>query len=81
MRKILDIFEGFPWCFRKDQGKEGQGRLKKVVIHSLLAFFSIFATFFEPGAKRPREPFFDFFGISGPKGPNDSCKGPGRLWR
>ena len=25
MRKILDVFEGFPRCFRKDQGKEGQG--------------------------------------------------------
>ena len=35
--------------------------------------------FFEPRTKRPQEPFSDFFGISGVKGLNDSCKGPRRL--
>ena len=24
-RRILDVFEGFPWNFREDQGKERQG--------------------------------------------------------
>ena len=51
-------------------------RLKKVV------FWLVFDLFFRLLSQPfwwPREPFFDFFGILGPKGPNDSCKWPGRL--
>ena len=58
----------------------GQKRLKKVEKRSTTSqkqpffnlfqpFFNLFSTFSDPGA-RPRE-------ISGPKGPNDTCKGPG----
>ena len=41
---------------------------KKVVFDSFLTFFRLFSTFFDPGAERPRQLFFDFFGISGLKG-------------
>ena len=65
--------------------KEGRKKSKKVKNESKTTFFRLFqpffdffSTFFDPAAERPREPFFDFFGISGPKGPNDSCKGPRR---
>ena len=68
----------------------GQKRLKKSQKRSKTSqkppffdffnlFFNFFSTFFDPGAERPRQLFFDFFGISGPKGPNDPCKGPRRL--
>ena len=32
-----------------------------------------FETFGDPGAFGPRRLFSDFFGISGPEGPRDSC--------
>ena len=64
----------------------GQKRLtksrKKVKNESkttCLRLFQPFSTFFDPGAERPRELSSDFWGISGPKGPNDPCKGPRRL--
>ena len=47
------------------------------------AFFNLlnsFSTFSTPGLRGPGNPFFPrLFGILGPKVPNDSCKGPGRL--
>ena len=33
MREILGVLEGFPWYFRKDQGKEGEGTVKPSQIH------------------------------------------------
>ena len=67
--------------------KKGWKKTRKRVKNNLFSTFStffnlfstLFSTFFDPRAERPREPLFDFLGISGPKGSNDSCKGPARL--
>ena len=49
---------------------------KRLFLSRFRPFLDFFSTLFDPGVERPREPFLDFFGISGP---NDSCKGPRRL--
>ena len=36
---------------------------KKVIFDSFLTFFRLFSAFFDPGAERPRELFFDFLGF------------------
>ena len=43
-------------------------------VSTLVDFFS---TLFDPsGPRGPGKPFFNFWGVSGPKGPNNSCEGP-----
>ena len=57
------------------RSKKGRKKLKKLEKGCFCDSFLTFLTFFnlfDPGAKRPREPFC-------PKGPNDSCNGPRRL--
>ena len=45
---------------------------KKQPFFDFLSPFLIFSTFFDPGADTTREFFFDFWGISGPKGHRQS---------
>ena len=50
------------------------------VILGMETCFDLFSTFLTPGFSLSAPgTFFDFFGILGPKGLNDSCKGPRRL--
>ena len=63
--------------------KEAEKRLKKLKKGCFWLVFDLFFDFFQPfltpGPRGPGNLFSTFFGIWGPKGPNDSCKGPGRL--
>ena len=77
------------------KGRKKVDKVVKVVYDSFLPFFftfllylsslpfsslfDLFSTFFDPGPRGPGNLVFDFFGISGRKGPSDSCKGPRRL--
>ena len=53
--------------------KVGKSRKKGSKTSQKQPFFDFFSTFFGVTF------FRDFFGISGPKGPSDPCKGPRRL--
>ena len=60
--------------------KRSKRSQKRPFFPTFSTFFRLFSPFFDPEVERPWQFFFsDFFGVSGPKGPNAPCKGPRRL--
>ena len=77
-------WEKVPGAEVKQRLKKLRKRPKTTQKTTVFSFFNLFWTIFQHvWTPRPRGAgnlfFLTFFGISDPKGPNDSCKGPRRL--
>ena len=74
-RKSLQRLSG---AFRPQGPKSVRNSLETVSgvsKQSILTLRRLFRTFWSPGPQDPRRLFGDSFGIEGPEGPGDSCKG------
>ena len=51
------------------KSKKGQKRVKNNLFSTFSTLFRLLSNLFDPGAERPREPFFRLFWDFGPEGP------------